>query len=221
MVYWGLAQEPVKPAPDLKQRVRVTGSRVILSNIEIQRALDEGRLVIEPEPLPRRPAAGEYCPYDTHAVDLRLFGEITVPQPGPHHYDVTERGMLPEVIAGRSQRHVLTDESPYPLQPHQFILGRTLERIELPTDRGVPHLAARIEGKSSRARCGLMVHFTAPTVHPGWVGPLTLEMINLGPMTFLLRPGMHIAQLIIEEVRGEIFLNPSQFHGQSTPEGLV
>jgi len=56
---------------------------MILSNIEIQRALDEGRLVIEPEPLPRRPVAGEYCPYDTHAVDLRLYPEITVPQPGP------------------------------------------------------------------------------------------------------------------------------------------
>jgi len=194
---------------------------VILSNIEIQRALDEGRLVIDPEPLPRRPEAGEYCPYDTHAVDLRLFQEISVPQPGPHHYDVTERGVLSEMIAGRSKRCVLTADDPYPLQPHQFILGRTLERIELPVDKGTPHLAARIEGKSSRARCGLMVHFTAPTVHPGWVGPLTLEMINLGPQTIILRPGMHIAQLIVEEVRGEIFLNPSQFHGQSTPEGLA
>jgi len=194
---------------------------VILSNIEIQRALDDGRLVIEPEPMPRRPAAGEYCPYDTHAVDLRLYQEITVPQPGPHHFDVMERGALSEAIAGRSQRHVLTEDQPYALEPHQFILGRTLERVELPTDRGTPHLAARIEGKSSRARCGLMVHFTAPTVHPGWVGPLTLEMINLGPQTIILRPGMPIAQLIIEEVRGEIFLNPSEFHGQSTPEGLV
>ncbi|MBP7052617.1 MAG: dCTP deaminase [Phycisphaerae bacterium] len=194
---------------------------MILSNIEIQRALDEGRLVIDPEPLPRRPRAGEYCPYDTHAVDLRLFAEISVPQPGPDHFDVTERGTVSEVIAGRSQRFVLTDDDPYPLPPHRFILGRTLERVELPVDKGVPHLAARIEGKSSRARCGLMVHFTAPTVHPGWVGPLTLEMINLGPQTIILRPGMAIAQLIIEEVRGEIFLNPSQFHGQSTPEGLA
>jgi dCTP deaminase len=199
----------------------MVGCDVILSNIEIQKALDEGRLVIEPEPLPRRPDNGGYCPYDTHAVDLRLNGEITVPQAGPYHYDVSERGTLSEVIAQHSQRHRLTDEKPYPLKPQQFILGRTLERVELPVDRGMPHLAARIEGKSSRARCGLMVHFTAPTVHPGWAGPLTLEMINLGPMTLLLRPGMHIAQLIIEEVRGEIFLNPSEFHGQSTPEGLV
>jgi dCTP deaminase len=194
---------------------------VILSNVEIQRALDEGRLVIEPEPLPRRPQEGQYCPYDTHAVDLRLYGEIAIPQAGPYYLDVTERGTLSEVIASRSQRVAVTEENPYPLKPQQFILGRTLERVELPVDKGTPHLAARIEGKSSRARCGLMVHFTSPTVHPGWVGPLTLEMINLGPQTILLRPGMHIAQLIVEEVRGEILLNPSEFHGQSTPEGLA
>ncbi|MCU0914149.1 MAG: dCTP deaminase [Planctomycetes bacterium] len=197
------------------------GDDVILSNIEIQRALDEGRLVIEPEPGPRRPEKGAYCPYDTHAVDLRLHREIIVPQAGPYHYDVCERGTLSEVIGRHSQRFTLTEEKPYALQPQRFLLGRTLERIELPVDRGMPHLAARIEGKSSRARCGLMVHFTAPTVHPGWAGPLTLEMINLGPMTLILRPGMPIAQLIIEEVRGEIFLNPSEFHGQSTPEGLA
>jgi dCTP deaminase len=194
---------------------------VILSNIEIQKALEEGRLVIAPEPLPRRPENGGYCPYDTHAVDLRLHSEITVPQPGPSHYDVSGRGTLSEVIARNSQKFTLTKERPFLLMPQQFILGRTLERIELPVDKGTPHLAARIEGKSSRARCGLMVHFTAPTVHPGWAGPLTLEMINLGPMTLLLQPGMLIAQLIVEEVRGEIFLNPSEFHGQSTPEGLA
>ena len=192
---------------------------MILSNIEIQRAIDEGRLVIQPEPLPRRPRAGQYCPYDTHAVDVRLYHEITAPGPGPYHFDVTEPETLSQVIAQHSQKYTLTDEAPYPLKPHQFILGRTLERIELPTDRGTPHLAARIEGKSSWARCGLMVHFTAPTVHPGWSGPLTLEIINLGPMTFVLRPGMRIAQLIVEEVRGEVFLNPSAFHDQSSPEG--
>jgi dCTP deaminase len=194
---------------------------MILSNIEIQKAMEQGRLVIAPEPVPRRPKAGEYCPYDTHAVDLRLYAEITVPQAGPYHYDVAERGTLSEVIAKHSQKVTLTDGGPYPLRPQQFILGRTLERIGLPMDKGIPHLAARIEGKSSLARCGLMVHFTSPTVHPGWAGPLTLEMINLGPMTILLRPGMAIAQLIVEEVRGETFLNPSEFHGQSTPEGLA
>jgi len=109
-----------------------------------------------------------------------------VPQSGPYHYDVTEPETLSQVIAQHSQKHTLTDEAPYALQPHQLILGRTLERIELPTDKGTP---------------------------------LTLEIINLGPMSFVLRPGMHIAQLIVEEVRGEVLLNPSAFQDQSTPEG--
>jgi len=206
--------------PELAPIVRSeSGKPMILSNIEIQRAMDEQRLVIEPAPQPRRPREDQYCPYDTHAVDLRLHDEIAVPQSGPYHYDAMEPGTLSELIARHSERVKLTISSPFSLQPHQFILARTLERIELPVDKGTPHLAARIEGKSSWARCGLMVHFTSPTVHPGWAGSLTLEMINLGPMAFVLRPGMHIAQLIVEEVRGEIFPNPSEFHDQSTPEG--
>ncbi|MCX5634727.1 MAG: hypothetical protein NTW55_02640 [Planctomycetota bacterium] len=93
--------------------------------------------------------------------------------------------------------------------------------IELCTTNGPPYLAARIEGKSSRARCGVLVHFTAPTVHAGWKGRLTLEMINLGLAPFLLTPDMPIAQLILEEVKGRIELMPSQFQNQSSPTGLV
>jgi dCTP deaminase len=63
------------------------------------------------------------------------------------------------------------------------------------------------------------VHFTAPTVHPGFEGNLTLEMINLGPTSIVLRPGRPIAQLIVEEVKGLTRPNPSQFHGQTSPEG--
>jgi len=109
----------------------------------------------------------------------------------------------------------------YTLEPNQFILARTREYVELPMPPQVDTcLAARIEGKSSRARCGVLVHFTAPTVHPGFKGTLTLEIINLGPNAFMLRPGMAIAQLIIEEVRGLPFETASQFQGQTTPEGL-
>jgi dCTP deaminase len=108
------------------------------------------------------------------------------------------------------------------LEPRQFVLGSTLETVGLPIIGGSKTcLAARIEGKSSRARFGLLVHFTAPTVHPGWSGTLTLEMINLGPATFLLSPGMRIAQLIVEEVKGIPYeTKPSEFQGQSTPPGL-
>ena len=194
---------------------------MILSNLEIQRALDDGRLVIEPEPSPRKLEPGSKdCPYDTTAVDLKLHNEIRVPEGGPFVYDLQQAGVLSEFIAKHSKPYTLTDKQPYHLDRNEFVLGRTFERIELPTNKGQPCLAARIEGKSSRARCGILIHFTAPTVHAGWAGPLTLEMINLGPTTFVLRPGMPIAQLIVEQVCGEIFLNPSQFQNQSTPEGL-
>ena len=193
---------------------------MLLSNREIHKALDEGRLVIDPEPQPRSKGIGvKYCPYDSHTVDLRLGSEITVPQAGTFAYDFKASGKIADLIARNSKKHILEENRPYHLIPGQFILAQTLETIILPIDKGPPYLAARIEGKSSRARCGLLVHFTAPTVHPGWQGPLTLEIINLGPATFLLSPGMYIAQLIIEQVHGEIFRNPSQFQNQSTPEG--
>jgi len=193
---------------------------MILSNLEIQKALDDGRLVIEPQPLPRQPEHGvKYCPYDTHSVDLKLGYEISIPEPGPFDHDLTEPGALQDFISKHCRKCTLSDDQPFRLKTGQFILARTFERIGLPTDKGRPYLAARIEGKSSRARCGLLVHFTAPTVHPGWNGTLTLEMINLGPTTFVLSPEMPIAQLIVEQVTGEIFQNPSQFQNQSTPEG--
>ncbi|UCG58983.1 MAG: hypothetical protein JSU70_05635 [Phycisphaerales bacterium] len=67
------------------------------------------------------------------------------------------------------------------------------------------------------AGLGKVVHFAAPTVRHGWVGPLTLETINIGPMTLIVRPGMDI----VEEVRGDIFLNPSELHGQSRSDGRL
>lgn len=194
---------------------------MILSNLEIQKALDSKKLVIDPQPVPRKPEVGKYCPYDTCTVDVRLSCEISIPQPGSFAYDLMSPGELSDLISKQSEKYIITDEQPFVLKPRQFILARTLERIALPTDNGPPYLAARIEGKSSRARCGLLVHFTAPTVHPGWDGPLTLEMINLGPAQFVLRPGMPIAQLIVEQVAGSLFANPSQFQNQSTPEGLA
>ena len=192
---------------------------MILSNLEIQRALDEGRLIIQPEPQPREPRPKQYCPYNTHSVDLRLYQEIRVPKGGPFTYDLTQPGSLAELITQHSKPYHLTTNQPFSLNKGEFVLGRTFEKIGLPIDKGQPYLSARIEGKSSRARCGILIHFTAPTVHPDWEGPLTLEMINLGPTKFLLLPGMPIAQLIIEQVHGELFQNRSQFHNQETPEG--
>ena len=195
---------------------------MILSNLEIQNALDKRRLVIEPQPSPREVKPGvKYCPYDTTAVDLKLHNEISIPKGGTFAYDLTKPGSVSDFLVRNSKRLFLTEDQPFLLKPRQFVLGKTFEKIGLPIDKEPPSLAARVEGKSSRSRCGVLVHFTAPTVHAGWSGHLTLEIINLGPTTFLLRPEMPIAQLIVEEVRGEVMLNPSQFQNQSTPEGLT
>ncbi len=194
---------------------------MILSNVELFRALNDGRLIIRPEPQPRlstvEPARS---PYGTHSVDLRLGSEITIPVSGQFNYDLTQPGHIAETIRQHSETVRITENQPFCLQPNRFVLGRTLEWVELPIlpDRETC-LAARIEGKSSRARFGILVHFTAPTVHPGFAGTLTLEMINMGPSSFMLRPGMAIAQLIMEEVRGRPIHNPSQFQGQQNPAG--
>ena len=195
---------------------------MILSNVEIHKALDEGRLIIDPEPMPRiKGMRDKYCPYDSHTVDLRLGSEITVPKPGAYAYDFLAQGNIADLIAKNSEKHTLAHNRPYYLQQGEFILGQTLEIIKLPTSKGPPYLAARIEGKSSRARCGLLIHFTAPTVHPEWSGPLTLEIINLGKTAIVLHAEMPIAQLIVEQVMGEIKSNLSQFQGQVTPEGTA
>lgn len=193
---------------------------MILSNVEVQKALKQKRLIIDPVPLPLRPESGKDCPYDTHTVDLTLGPEILEPGNGPYTVDFSQPGSVSEFISKNSSRIVLNAKTPYPLARGKFILGQTREVVGLPIpSKGGKCLAARIEGKSSRARFGLLVRFTAPTVHPGFDGTLTLEIINLGPADILLRPGIAIAQLIVEEVKGIPFENKSQFFGQRKPEG--
>jgi dCTP deaminase len=195
---------------------------MILSNVEIHRAIDEGRLKISPDPQPRFPSVDNpNTPYDTHSVDIRLGDEISIPQGGLFSYDHTQPGELSELLTQNTSKRTLRNDQPFRLDYGRFILGITLESIELPIDPAKDTcLAARIEGKSSRARCGLLIHFTAPTVHPGFNGPLVLEMINLGHAPILLTPEMYIAQLIVEEVKGiPAKGSPSEFQDQSNPDG--
>jgi len=188
---------------------------MILSNIEIQKAIDEGRLIINPDPQPRSPEFSD-CPYDTTAVDLHLATSLSVPRSGAFNYDLSQGGIA--TFLARNSDHLQIPSTGYVLRPHLFVLGRTQERITLPIIAGQT-LAARIEGKSSFARCGLLVHFTAPTVHAGFDGTLTLEMINLGNAGITLYEGTAIAQLILESVVGDPEENPSQFQFQTTPAG--
>lgn len=120
-----------------------------------------------------------------------------------------------------SETQQLTSDHPFVLRPNRLVLGRTLEKVSLPITADGQALAARVEGKSSYACCGLLIHFTAPTIHAGFMGTITLELINLGPCNISLYPGTPICQLILEEVRGVPFRNDSQFQNQARPGGIT
>jgi len=193
---------------------------MILSNVSIHEALDNKWLVIEPQPTPRQKSITDPdCPYQTSAVDLRLGNEIAYFKEGlPFNIDL-RRGTFADLFGPNSELRTITKDQPYALAPHKFVLGRTLERVELPILAGGTSLAARVEGKSSYSRCGLLVHFTAPTIHAGFKGTITLELINLGMVPILLYPGAPICQLIVEQVHGVPFRNDSQFQGQGSVDG--
>ncbi len=85
---------------------------MILSNVEVWKALDDKRLVINPEPSPRQlsvASAGDKCPYDTHAVDLTLGTEITVPETGTYAYDLMQSTPLARFIERNSRRYSIDE----------------------------------------------------------------------------------------------------------------
>lgn len=195
---------------------------MILSNVSIHEALDKGWLKISPEPLPRHKVdGGPKCPYQTSAVDLRLGSEIAYFKEGiPAQIDL-RKGDFNAIFGPLSETRQLSEDQPFVLRPRKLVLGKTLEHVSFPIQQAeTVSLAARVEGKSSYARCGLLVHFTAPTIHADFDGTITLELINLGPLDIALYPSMPICQLIIEQVHGVPFSNASQFQGQTKPGGV-
>ncbi len=81
-------------------------------------------------------------------------------------------------------------ELPYGLKPKEFVLGTTMETLDIPK-----YLAAKFEGKSTLGRMGLMTHITAGFIDPGFHGELTLELYNVSENVVLLKPGMRIGQV--------------------------
>jgi dCTP deaminase len=193
---------------------------VILSNVEIARALQDKRFLIEGLDNATDPTK---APFNTSAVDLRLGTELIIPKSqDPVQLDL-HKGGIAAFLHRNSERRQMQPDQPYSLKRNVFVLANTREMVDFPLS-GSPDstsYAARVEGKSSLARCGLLVHFTAPTIHAGFRGTITLEIINLGPFDILLTPGMPICQLIIEEVRGSPADAPNQFKGQVKPAGNV
>jgi dCTP deaminase len=149
---------------------------VVLSDRTIRRQLGEGRIEIDPL---------DETLIQPSSVDVRVDRYFRVFHNARYAYiDVKERQEeLTELVE-------VDGETPFILHPGEFVLGSTLERIRLPDD-----LVARLEGKSSLGRLGLLIHSTAGFIDPGWNGHVTLELSNVANLPITIYHGMKIGQL--------------------------
>ncbi|MBI2935699.1 MAG: dCTP deaminase [Chloroflexi bacterium] len=154
---------------------------MVLSDRSIKEALREGRIVIQPLDL----SCVQPASVDVHLDrKLRVFRGSRRP-----FIDVREpMNDLTDLVE-------LEDDAPFILHPGEFVLGSTLEYFELPND-----LVARLEGKSSLGRLGLLIHSTAGYVDPGWKGHLTLELSNVARLPITLYYSMKIGQISYQQL---------------------
>src|ERR1700710_1628128 len=151
---------------------------MLLSDRDIRAELDSGRVGLEPyDPAMIQPSS----------VDVRLDRFFRLFD--NHKYPFID----PAVDQPELTRLVETaPDQPFILHPGEFVLGSTYELVTLPDD-----LAARLEGKSSLGRLGLLTHSTAGFIDPGFSGHITLELSNVATLPIILHPGMKIGQLCL------------------------
>ena len=148
----------------------------VLSDRTIKEELAAGRLVIEPlEKANIQPAS----------IDLRLDRVFRI-------FRVTRRPFVDvrQPMDDLTELVTIEDDEPFIIQPGTFVLGSTLESVTLPED-----IVARVDGRSSLGRLGLLVHATAGYIDPGWTGKLTLELSNQSQMPIALYYGMKVSQI--------------------------
>jgi len=176
----------------------------VLSDRDIRAELEAGRVRIDP-----------YDPRDLQpsSVDLHLDRSFRVFRNNRYAY-IDVRDPQPDL----TELLKVADDEPFILHPGEFVLGQTLEWVELPDD-----LVSRLEGKSSLGRLGLLIHSTAGYVDPGWKGRLTLELSNVANLPIALYYGMRIGQIsffkmssAVERPYGSAGLG-SKYQGQSEP----
>ncbi len=185
----------------------------VLSDALLLKALKSGSLKIEPAPTAED--------MTTSAIDLRLGDEFKRWRPPGTGVEViidpSRDGFSIKGLAEHLEAAPTDADGSIVVRPNQFVLGITSQRIELPVQS---KLAARVEGRSSLARLGIGVHVTAPTIHAGFRGQVTLEITNQGTLPVRLRPGLAICQLIVEQVHGSPTGDMSgAFQDQSTVIG--
>ena len=176
----------------------------VLSDHDIRAALEAGHIRLDP-----------YDPSDLQpsSVDLHLDRSFRVFRNNRYAF-IDVRAVQPDL----TELLRVEDDEPFILHPGEFVLGQTVEWVELPTD-----LVARLEGKSSLGRLGLLIHSTAGYVDPGWKGNLTLELSNVANLPIALYFGMRIGQISFLRLSSPVdrpYGSPelrSRYQGQSEP----
>ena len=149
---------------------------MILSDRNIREEIAAGRIGIDPF------TAEDVQPA---SIDLHLDDKVLVFRNSTAPF-IDLRRDIPQL----NEMVVIKDDEPFILHPGEFVLANTLERITLSDS-----IVARLEGKSSLGRIGLLIHSTAGFVDPGWDGNLTLELSNVSRLPLTLYKGMPIGQI--------------------------
>jgi dCTP deaminase len=177
---------------------------VVLSDATIARFLAEGRIGIDPY---------DESLLQPSSVDVRVdrFFRVFANSRAPFIDVKVDQSDLTELVE-------VEDGHPFILHPGEFVLGSTLERITLSDE-----LVARLDGKSSLGRLGLLIHSTAGFIDPGWDGHVTLELSNVANLPITIYPGMKIGQISFMQMT-EPALTPygssaigSKYKGQQGP----
>ncbi|MEM3556210.1 MAG: dCTP deaminase [Candidatus Micrarchaeia archaeon] len=155
---------------------------MILSDRDIRNYLKRG--VIKITPAPKEEQIGPA------SVDLTLSNQFWKPKDGIRKLDLLEVGFKDATEPFTAER--------VELKPGEMVLGKTLEKIELPAN-----IAGRLEGRSSFARLGLAVHVTSSFIQPGSKNHQVLEIVNLSKKTIIIKAGMRVSQVVFEEMKSK------------------
>ena len=184
---------------------------MLLSDRDIVKALEEGRIQIDPAP-------DLAVQLGSVSVEFRLGTTFMVFEHSRFSY-IDPRH--PQSIGDAMRTIEVADDEPFIMQPGDFALASTVESLELPDD-----LVGRLEGRSSIARLGITVHSTAAVFEPGWIGTATMELSNLGRMAVALYPGMRICAFSFETVSSPVNTPyrkkvNNKYAGQKTPRASL
>lgn len=155
---------------------------MVLSDRDILKRLKKKSIIVTP-PIDKKTQLSS-C-----SIDLRLYHEF-------YTFEYSKLAFLDPYNKNQEipmHKIVVKKNESFILQPNAFVLASTIEYIELPDD-----IVGRLEGRSSIGRLGVVIHSTAPMIHPGWRGQLTLELGNIGLMPVAVYPGMRICSLTFE-----------------------